>query len=168
MIDFAKTIRMNLQDRNKPMLTYAVAQSRDTYDIQMLAKHMKDHGNVLSEGAITACLLDMVGCIRELLLNSNIVKLGDLGTFYVKVKSRGVCESIADEETGEKPVFTAADITKVSTTFKPGAGFADMLANASFQEVETRDARSAALKTKKEQLAAGTYGQKTGGVVDHI
>lgn len=173
MIDFSKTTRMNLQDRNKPQLTYATAQSRSVVDIPKLAKHMVSHGNVLTAGAISACLIDMVQCIRELLLDSNVVQLGDLGTFYIKVKSRGVCESLPDEETGEKPVFTAADITKVYTKFAPGDGFAEMTDDATFNEVLTKEARAAALKEKKAQLAAGTYdpkgkGNNGGGVVDHI
>ena len=167
MIDFSKTTRMNLQDRNKPQLTYACAQSRQTVTIPKLAKHMVQHGNTLTEGAIAACLIDMVRCIRELLLDSNVVNLGDLGTFQVKVKSRGICESLPDEDTGEKPVFSAADITKVYTRFVPGEGFADMINDAEFNEVLTKEARAKAIKEKKAQLAAGTYGQKTGGVVEH-
>lgn len=159
---------MNLQDRNKPVLTYAVAQSREVIDIQKLARHMKDHGNMLSEGAIVACITDMVNEIKEALLNSCTVSLGDLGTFHVVIKSRGVCESLEDEETGEKPVFTAQDITAVNTRFTPGDGFENMISDASFQEVLTKKARAEALKEKKAQLAAGTYGQKTGGVVDHV
>ena len=160
MIQFSKTTKKNLQALDAPEKTYASAQSRGTWEITDLARHMNDHGTPFTRGTIAAVITDMVSCMREALLDGYILHLGDLGNFYAILKSRGVCESVEDEETGKKPVFTAADITDVCLRFDAGQDFASMIEDAEFTEVLTKTEQAAQLKKKKEQLADGTYNQK--------
>ncbi len=161
MIQFSKTIKKNLQDPTEPAKTYATAQSRGIWQITDLARHMAAHGTPLSRGTITAVITDMVSCMREALLDGYILHMGDLGNFYAMIKSRGVCESVEDEDTHKKPVFTAADIYDVTLRFDAGREFESMMEDAEFTEVLTKNEQAIRIKEKKEQLQNGTYKPST-------
>ncbi len=156
-IQFSKVARKNLQDPTEPQKTYAMSQSRGIITIDKLAKHMAMHGSAFSRGTISAILTDACDHVRELICDGNIVNLGDLATFNVKLRSTGVCESVEDEDTGKKPVFTAADITGVEVKFTPGEGFAKMLDDCEFVEVESLEKKQQHLTEKKKALADGTW-----------
>lgn len=156
-IKFCKVPRKNLQNPEGPQKTYAVSQSRGVIDIAKLAKHMASHNSLFSQGTIMGILTDEVACIRELLCDGWIVKLGDLGTFNVNLKSNGVMESVPDEQTGKKPVFTAKDITGVNVTYKAGDGFEEMISDCEFVEVESSTYQQEHLNEKKKAIADGTW-----------
>lgn len=178
-IYFVKTTRMNLQDRNKPELTYAQAQHRAEMNLEELGEHIAAHGCSYDSGDITAIIKKTMKCVTELLCDGYILRLGDLGRFYVTIQSRGVCESLPDEDTGEKPVFTAADIKGVRVNWSRSQKMdsQEMMRNIQFEETITNKARAAMIKAKKAALQAGTYdkdvefvtGSKTGtgGIVEH-
>ena len=157
MIDFVKVLRKNPNNPQSPKKTYAQAQSRQTLDINDLASHMADHGCPFTRGTIKAVLTDAIVCVQELLLGGNIVSMGDLGRFWVSLRSNGVCESMIDRQTGLKPVFTATNITAVRVNWSPTKELANMRDRATFQEVATRKAQAADLKEKHGQIADGTY-----------
>ena len=60
---------------------YARPVVNETLDIEALAKHMSDHNTPYSPGVIKGVLTDMVGCIKELILDGKNVKLDDLAIF---------------------------------------------------------------------------------------
>ena len=153
---YVKVLKRNLQNLEQPDKTYAQSQARNEYDINALAKHMTEHGSTFSRGTLAAVITDMVDCVKELITDGNIVRLGDLGTFNVSLSSNGVCESVVDDITGVKPVFTAADITDVRLRFTPGKYFEKMIDNCTFQETETHEARQARLKEKQTMRAEGS------------
>ena len=161
-INYTKVTHVNLQNLEQPEKTYAQAQSRMTLDIEQLAAHMAKHNTPFTKGTIKGILTDAVECIRELILDGNIVNLGELGTLNVVLQSNGVCESVVDEITGEKPVFTAADITAVNLRFTPGIAFKNMISEVTFNEVESTKKQAEHLKVKKQALAAGTWDPKDG------
>lgn len=167
MINFIKILKKNPINPAAPKKTYAQAQTREVKDMAQLAQHMAEHNCPHSEGTIIGVLTDTIKCIKEQLLNGNVVRLGDLGMFRVSLSSNGVCESIVDNLTGEKPVFTANDITAVNVRWVPGDRFENLIAGATFKQVETMKKTAKGLKEKQEQLAAGTYvgdNPKTPGV----
>ena len=145
------------------MKTYALAQSRGRMNVDDLAKHMSQHNTPLSRGTIKAVLEDFIDCTRELILDGWIVDLGNMGTFNVTLKSTGVCESKVDEDTGEKPVFTTSSIKEVNCLYTPGPAFDNMIADAHFTEVETRENQRKQLEDKKDKIAAGTYAKNQNG-----
>lgn len=67
---------------------YARAYHDETIDIEGLAEHISNHNTVYSKGTIHGVLMDMVGCIRELLLDSKKVKLDNLAIFSLGLSSR--------------------------------------------------------------------------------
>ena len=79
---------------------YARAVCDETYDTEMLAKHMSTHNTPYSPGVIHGVLKDMIACIKELLLDGKNVKLDDLAIFSVGIKSKGAA-SVADFNVAE-------------------------------------------------------------------
>ena len=157
MINYIRVLKKNLQNLEAPKKTYAMAQSRGNMDIVALAKHMSSHGSPYSRGVIAGVLEDFVDCVRELTLDGWIIDLGTLGTFNVSLQSVGVCESEVDEDTGEKPVFTQANIKAVNCRFTPGPGLRNLIEDAQFHEVEARKTLSESLKKKAQAIEAGTW-----------
>ena len=100
--------------------------------------------------------------MREMLLDGYIVSLGDLGTFSIRLKSNGVCESVEDDITGKKPVFSAANITGVNVVWAKSKRFQNMIADAKFNEVDTLKAMSESLKKKSDERIEGTNGSGNG------
>ena len=163
MIQYVKALKRDLQNLEAPMKTYALAQSRGRMDVDALAKHMAQHNTPLSRGTIKAVLEDFIDCTRELILDGWIVDLGNMGTFNVSLKSTGVCESKVDEDTGEKPVFTPAAIKEVNCWYTPGPAFANMIADAEFTQVDTRENQAKGLADKNDKIAGGTYAKNQNG-----
>ena len=80
---------------------YARAYHDETIDIEGLAEHISNHNTVYSKGTIHGVLMDMVGCIRELLLDSKKVKLDNLAIFSVGIRNKEGAKTEAE--------FTAAN-----------------------------------------------------------
>lgn len=159
VIQYSKVLLKNLQAPEEPMKTYARSQSRGVMDIDKLAKHMAAHSTPFSKGTIKGILEDFVECTRELILDGWVIST-NLGTFNVSLQSRGVCESVVDEETGKKPVFDARDIIAVNLRFTPGASFENMIADVEFKEVETLEKQTEHRQAKNKAIADGTYDPK--------
>lgn len=159
MINYTKTTRKNLAAPNGPQKTYAVAQVREVITLSQFAEMMSRRNSKYGKGDFMAVLTELVDHVKEQLLAGNKVHLGDLGSFWLTLKSRGVFESVVDEQTGEKPVFTANNITGINVQWKKSLAFKSplMLREASFCEVATRREAAEALKAKQEALEAGTY-----------
>lgn len=58
-----------------------------TYD--ELCKHMSEHNSVYGEDVCRGVALKLASCMLEQLLEGKKVQFGDLGTFYLSVKSSG-------------------------------------------------------------------------------
>lgn len=119
---------------------FAIAQLSEVVNIEKFAKHIADHGCVYSRADIAAVLYMAVDCLREQLLEGKKVRLGDLGDFSISLTSKG-CES-ADK-------FTAQNITGLTVVWECGKQFKNLLADAEFKLVPTRNAQAAALKAMK-------------------
>ena len=59
-----------------------------TMNIDELAKHMSEHNTPYSKGAIKGVLTDMIGCVRELMLEGKAVKLEGLAIFSAGIKTK--------------------------------------------------------------------------------
>lgn len=58
-------------------------------ELEELAQHMSEHNTPFSKGAIAGVLTDMVGCIRELILEGKAVKLPNLAIFSAGISCKG-------------------------------------------------------------------------------
>ena len=63
----------------------------ETIDLDALSGHMANHNTPYSKGAIKGMLTDMVGCIKELLLEGKNVKIADLTIFLAGYQEQRRC-----------------------------------------------------------------------------
>ena len=81
------------QNKNSKSAAYgkffAYPVIEETIDLDALAEHMSNHNTPYSKGAIKGMLTDMVGCIKELLLEGKNVKIADLAIFSLGIKNNG-------------------------------------------------------------------------------
>ena len=119
---------------------FAIAQYTDVMNIEKFARHIATHGSVYSRADIAAILYLAVDCMREQLLEGKKIRLGDLGDFAINLTSKGA-------ETADK--FSAQNITGVNLVWTPGMEFKDLLADAEFNLVASRNAQAALLKAIK-------------------
>ena len=100
-------------------------------------KHMSEHNTPYSKGAIKGVLTDMIGCVRELMLEGRAVKLEGLAIFSagIKTKKNGAPTSadfsttkhidsvyMRARATGE---FTRHELTKAGNVTELPKNFAD-------------------------------------------
>lgn len=119
---------------------FAIAQYTDVMTIEKFARHIATHGTVYSRADISAILYLAVDCMREQLLEGKKIRLGDLGDFYITLSSKGA-------ETADK--FSAQNITSVNVMWEPGMEFKNLVADAEFNLVASRNAQAAVLKAIK-------------------
>lgn len=67
---------------------YARVKSLKTYTWEEFIQHVADHGSVFTRAEISGVMYKMLDCLIELLMTSNKVQFGDLGTFYITIKSK--------------------------------------------------------------------------------
>lgn len=110
---------------------YAYADNERPITLEGLADHMAHHNTPFTKGTIVGILKDMVGCIRELNLNGQPVKIDGLAIFSTHIENKGGWAELADvnlsmggatdniqalrlcaQATGE---FTKAELTKYGT-----------------------------------------------------
>ena len=119
---------------------FAVAQYTDVMTIEKFARHIATHGCVYSRADISAILYMAVDCMREMLLDGKKIRLGDLGDFSISLSSKGA-------ESADK--FTAQNITAAKVVWDAGAEFKNLMKDAEFNLVASRQAQAAILKAVK-------------------
>ena len=69
---------------------YARVSYKQAMDLHDMAHHMAEHNTAFSEGLIVGVLTDFVKCVREMVLNGNTVKVGNLAIFKATVESNAL------------------------------------------------------------------------------
>ncbi len=138
MINYSLTMRGNPSDPAAAKRAYAQAQYQEVMNLNQFASHIADHGCVYSRADIAAILTMAVDCIHELLLKGQKIQLGDLGSFWVALRSVGA-RTFGD--------FVATNnIKKVKVHWTPGAQFEDLIKEATFNQVPSRKVQAETLK----------------------
>ena len=76
---------------------YARVSYKQTMDLHDMAAHMAEHNTAFSEGLIVGVLTDFVKCVREMVLNGNTVKVGNLAIFKATVEANAL-ETLYDAQ----------------------------------------------------------------------
>ena len=147
-----KELKNRLVTPNKT-LTYAQVQNESTISIQDLAKHISDHNSKYNRADVVAVIISVVDCTKEFLLEGHKVQLGELGTFYNCIKSKGA-ESALDFNAG-------VHITKLRAGFTPGPLLKDYLGEATFEYAPKRANQQ--LLMAAEKAGSGTLTLSSGG-----
>ena len=142
-----------------------------TINIDELAKHMSEHNTPYSKGAIKGVLTDMIGCVRELMLEGKAVKLEGLAIFSagIKTKKNGAPTSadfsttkhidsvyMRARATGE---FTRQELTKAGNVTELPKNFTDYHED----DDEPQNGGSTGSNTGSGSQNSGSTGDNTGG-----
>ena len=96
---------------------YARVSYKQTMDIHDMAAHMAEHNTAFSEGLIVGVLTDFVKCVREMVLNGNTVKVGNLAIFKATVEANAL-ETLYDAQADK---VASASIGSLKAGDKTGA-----------------------------------------------
>ena len=142
-----------------------------TMNVDDLAKHMSEHNTPYSKGAIKGVLTDMIGCVRELMLEGKAVKLEGLAIFSagIKTKKNGAPTSadfsttkhidsvyMRARATGE---FTRQELTKAGNVTELPKNFTDYHE----EDDEPQNGASTGDNTGSGSQNGGSTGDNTGG-----
>ena len=143
MINYTVTSKSNNIGEGKKY--YANAKSVQTLEFDDVLDHIISHGCVYSKGDFLAIISLLGAASRELLLQGNRVRLGDLGTLYSRLTTKGA----------DSPDDYSADlITDMSVGFLPGEAFKGMRKEATFVRDYPQGQIDAVFQARKEGLDA--------------
>jgi len=134
----------NPLDETAKKKVYATAQYHEVLSLEKFARHIADHGSCFSRATVQGVLTEAVDCLKEQLLLGNKVQLGEMGAFYVTLRSRGA--DSADE------FNTQSNITNVLPHWERSNKFESLLSDAEFVYVGTREAQAEARKAEKTEI----------------
>lgn len=139
---------------------YGRVVSTKTMSYQELCKHMSEHNSVYGEDVCLGVANKLQNCMLEQLLEGKKVQFGELGTFYLSVKSTG-----ADKE---EDFNLGANIQGLYLCFSPSRTDVNNLSSkmlkkkASFMNVKDL-VESKAKATGGTTNSGSTGGNNTGG-----
>ena len=131
-------------DKSSERKVFALQQSRQTVNLDDIARHMTEHNSPFTKGTVKGILDDFVDHIVEMLLDSRRVHLDGLGTIFTTLSSEGAESSDA---------FTSASIKRVN----PRMAFdKEMRANinnsAEFELTSSRELQAQARKDQAQNV----------------
>ncbi len=140
----------------KSTKAYPVLQRTETLTESELAAHIAAHGSKFTRGDITAVIVSLVDCAREMLLEGKVVKLGELGTLRLSAKTTG-SDTAAE--------CTADNIKELNVKFNPGKVLMNLRAlraDAEFECVPSRAAQADAVTAARSQETLSDDGDDDG------
>ena len=70
-------------------LWYATVVTDREMNFEGFVDHISSHNSPYSRGTVHGVMMDMLDCLKELILDGKSVRLGDLGLFSIGMSSRG-------------------------------------------------------------------------------
>ena len=86
---FIKVTQNNIKDSKSYGKWYGRVATTKTMTYQELCKHMSEHNSVYGEDVCLGVANKLQNCMLEQLLEGKKVQFGELGVFYLSVKSTG-------------------------------------------------------------------------------
>lgn len=94
------------QDESSQKRVYPMAQYNELVDLNEFARHIQAHGSPFTRDVITGVLTAAVDCLREQLVAGKKVNFGDMGAFYLTLRSDGVEDATTfDPSTHVKNIY---------------------------------------------------------------
>ncbi len=121
-IKYAVIQRPKPGDPAAPKKFYAIVQNDGEITLRELAEQIAQISTV-SPIDVLAVLESLIQVIPDHLLNSKIVRLGDLGSFFVTLSSEG---------TESADAFTVSQIKRARVNFRPGKLIKNQMKTATF------------------------------------
>jgi predicted histone-like DNA-binding protein len=132
MLNYRLIKRQNPRDPAAPRRYYAVGVAQGVTDVRELVDRISDLSTVTSIDTL-AVLEALLKVIPKELSNGRIVRLGDLGTFRLTLKSEGSDQS---------ENFNNSFIKGTNLIFRAGKLFRNVLKNIDFAKAKTNPSPS--------------------------
>lgn len=129
---------------------YAKAKHLGIVSFDELIEHMANHNLGFSRGTVQGVMMGFIDCLLELLAQSKKVRIGDLGTFYLNLTSKG-----ADTEED----FDTSLITNCGLVFAPSTSKASDLSRQAFGGVMSYKRFDSLISKKATDTADNTDGE---------
>ena len=133
---------------------YARVSYKQTMDLHDMAHHMAEHNTAFSEGLIVGVLTDFVKCVREMVLNGNTVKVGNLAIFKATVEANAL-EALYDAQLDKVASATIGALAEGAKT-GPAVKTVKLLAQSTgdfTREELKKDVKLAWTDKAREQIA---------------
>ena len=143
---------------------YARVSYKETMGIHEMAEHMAHHNTAFSEGLIVGVLTDFVKCVREMVLNGNTVKVGNLAIFKATVEANGL-ETLYDAEQDKVAQATMGTLAEGAKT-GPAVKVIKLLAQSTgdfTREELKKDVKFSWTDKTKAEIAAAKGESNSGG-----
>ena len=89
-ITFPVNLRQNTNDDSTAFgKWFPVPSTSEPMSLKGFAKHLAEHGKLASYDMLVLVLQNIVGCLKELILQGQSVKLDGLGTFRPTIEGKG-------------------------------------------------------------------------------
>ncbi len=121
---FKVVAKRNPQDATAPPKYYPSVQSTGRLTLRQLARRISEFSTVSSADTM-AVLEGLLTVIPVELSNGNIVELGDFGSFWLRIQSKGV---VVETE------LTSRHIKNTLPRFTPGKEFKQVLAGIEYRK----------------------------------
>lgn len=148
----------NPSDKNSEKKVYPAAQYAELIEMDQFARHIQAHGSPFTRDVIIGVMTAAVDCLREQLVAGNKVNFGDMGSFYISLKSEGVDDADAfDPNVHVKNIYVHWERSKFFADLK---GDPDL----KWEYTLTHKAMAEAKKQQKQEVneAAGTASPSSG------
>lgn len=126
---FTSVLRRNMLEKDKPNLYYALAKSSGEIDVDELAERIQ-RSSTVNEADIVCVLRALQTEMIESFKRGEIVRLGDLGSFYVTLRSQGTLE-LKDVKEGL--------IQGARVRFRPGKEIRDAMKTLTYSKYKLKD-----------------------------
>ena len=142
---------------------YARVSYKQAMDLHDMAHHMAEHNTAFSEGLIVGVLTDFVKCVREMVLNGNTVKVGNLAIFKATVEANAL-DTLYDAEQDKVASATIGTLAEGQKT-GPAVRVVKLLAQSTgdfTREELKKDVKLAWSDKTKAEIAAAKGDSSTG------
>jgi predicted histone-like DNA-binding protein len=124
-IKFSVHERKNPRDTNAPQKFYPVARSSGYVNLKQISGRIAEMSTV-NTGDVLAVLDLLIQVMKSELSRGNTCKLGDFGSFFVKLHTEG-SESVQE--------VNASNVKQARLRFRPGADLNDTLRNLRYEKL---------------------------------
>lgn len=141
-VTYSVVPRYNPNEKGTPPKYYAQSQASGEVDVREMAERIQQNCTV-TKADVHAVLVAMEDVIILALKSGEMIRLGDLGTFQIGLRSKG---ALTEED------FNVSLIKRARINFRPGVALSNFLSSLTYAKVAKRAVPE---DTEKEEEESG-------------
>ncbi len=135
---------LHLDKDNGDGKLYATAQHNGVVKTEEFVRKMCQACGTLDPGTVQSVLTTLADCMRRELLNGYRVEAGPLGDFYAVINGTG---------STKRANFARSNIKDVKVNWAPGKNLRNLMKDAKFRLVKTRQVQKDAVRRDKKEIS---------------